>query len=334
MDAVQTAQHAVHIVAASVGFTSFFLIWLAIVWGLILRNGWASTRIRHARAYGIHQTIAVLGLTLGAVHALAQLAAPFGYVRLVDEFIPFLNTVDPIGLGVGVIGLEVLTAAALSILIQRRLGFSRWRALHVMTYVAFMLIVAHVLISGSDVGPPYVWGSVMASWLSTVALWLATTPWVRKAMRGSRDRFAVGRRSLEVAVDVDPVRCKRFGFCEHEAPDVFKLRSDGRLSYLAAVPAEELDGVIRAMKVCPARAIAVSQVPTSLMTAPRPKAPPSDRPRPDRGRPDQSQADQFPPPSPFPSPTQPPPRPPSGSRRATVTGLHRHDGNPPKGGTW
>jgi len=299
---VQTAQQSVHVIAATVGFLSLALIWLAIVWGLILRNGWASTRIRHATAYGIHQTVALLGLCLAAVHAFAQLANPGGPVRLVDEFLPFLNPVDPIGIGVGVVGLEVITAAALSILIQRRLGYSRWRALHAMTYVAFMLVVAHVLISGSDVGPTWVWGSVMAAWLVTVGLWATTTTWLRRVWRGSIERFTVRRRGLEVSVDVDPVRCKRFGFCEHEAPDVFKLRTDGRLSYLAAVPAEEMDAVIRAMKVCPARAIAVSQVPTSVLTAPRQRA-------------------------------QPEPTTPDGPRRATVTGLHRH-GSAPKGGSW
>jgi ferredoxin/DMSO/TMAO reductase YedYZ heme-binding membrane subunit len=288
---VQEAQRSVHIIAATVGFLSFSLIWLAIVWGLVLRNGWASTRIRHATAYGIHQTMALLGLTLAVVHAFAQLANPLGHVRLLDEFLPFGNPVDPVGIGVGVIGLEVMSAAALSVLIQRKLGYSRWRALHAMTYVAYMLVVAHILISGSDVGPSWVWGSVMGAWLFTVLLWLTTTPWLRTIWRGAADRMSVRRHGIEVSVDVDPVRCKRFGFCEHEAPEVFKLRTDGRLSYLAAVPADEIDGVIRAMKVCPARAIAVSQVPTAMMTAPRPKDEPESVP--------------------------------SGPRRATVTGLHR-----------
>jgi ferredoxin/DMSO/TMAO reductase YedYZ heme-binding membrane subunit len=356
VDAVQTAQRAVHIVAASVGFTSFFLIWLAIVWGLMLRNGWAATRMRHARIYGIHQTIAVLGLSLGTVHALAQLAAPLGHVRPIDEFVPFLNAVDPIGLGVGVIGLEVIAAASLSVLIQRKLGFSRWRALHVMTYAAFMLIVAHVLLSGSDVGPPWVWGSVMGAWLTTVVLWLMTTPWLRTILGGTKGKFSLGRRGVEVSVDVDPVRCKRFGFCEHDAPEVFKLRSDGRLSYLASVPADQVDSVIRAMKVCPARAITISQMPTSVMTAPRSKATadrtPSDPGPADRGPFDRSPFDR----GPFERGAAdrgtadggaadrgsadrglagrgPLGGPRSGPRQATVTGLHRQDGSP-RGGNW
>lgn len=267
---METAQEAVHLIAATVGFLSFFLLWMAICWGLLLRNGWASTRIKHATAYGIHQTVALLGLCLAGVHAMAQLAAPGGHVRLIDEFLPFLNPVDPVGIGVGVIGLEAMLAAALSILIQRRLGYSRWRALHSITYVAFMLVVGHVLISGSDVGPAWVWGSVLAAWLVTVGLWLSTTPWLRKVKRDAEERVFSRRRSLDLTVNVDPMRCKQFGFCEHEAPEVFQLRSDGRLSYSAAVPADQASSVVRAAEVCPARAIMLSQMPTAVLT-PRPR---------------------------------------------------------------
>ncbi len=139
---METAQRQVHLIAATVGFLSFFLIWLAIVWGLILRNGWASTRIRHSTAYGIHQTVALLGLCR------APSCTPWpnwptrsGRSGSSTSSCRSSARSNPIGIGVGVIGLEVMVAAALSIIIQRRLGFSRWRALHAMTYVAFMLVV-------------------------------------------------------------------------------------------------------------------------------------------------------------------------------------------------
>ena len=266
----------VHVIAATVGFISFFLCWLAIVWGLVLRNAWASTRLRHSTVYGIHHTVALLGLCLALVHALAQLAAPQGPVRLVDEVLPFLNPVDPVGIGVGVVGLEILLAAALSTLIQRRLGFSRWRALHALTYVAFMLVVGHVLLSGSDTGPTWVWGSVMVAWLSTVVLWVTSTSWFGDRWRRVAGTGGAGP-TLDVTIGVDPVRCGRFGFCEHEAPQVFSLRGDGRLSYAASVPAEQLDGVLRAMKACPARAISVNHAPTLVVTGPPAEPPRAER---------------------------------------------------------
>ncbi len=270
---MRSAQESVHVIAATVGFISFFLLWFTVVWGVVLRNGWMLARLRHATAYGAHQSVALVGLCLGVVHTFAQLAAPLGPVRLIDIFVPFLNTADPIGLGAGVIALELMLAVAGSILIQRLLGFSRWRALHSLTYVAFMLLAAHLLISGSDVGPWWVWGSIVVCWLVTVLAWLSTTRARVTVQSGLSGLFPRRRRVPEVTVNVDARLCARFGFCEHEAPEVFRLRSDGRLSYRAAVPADEATAVIRAVEVCPVRAIALGQVANTVLT------PPKDNPR-------------------------------------------------------
>jgi len=72
-----------------------------------------------------------------------------------------------------------------------------------------------------------------------------------------------------VTVNVDPMRCARFGFCEHEAPDVFQIRGDGRLSYKASVTVDELNPVVRAVEVCPARAIMLGKMPSSMLVQSR-----------------------------------------------------------------
>jgi sulfoxide reductase heme-binding subunit YedZ len=272
---VRTDGQSVHLVAATVGFSSFALLWLAVIWGLVLRNGWVMTRMRHSTVYAVHHTLALLGLTLGVVHALGQLAVPAGTVRLVDQVVPFLNPVDPIGIGVGVIALEIFLAAAISSVLQRRLGQRRWRALHALTYAAFMLLVAHVLVSGSDTAPPFVWGAVLFAFLATLALWFTTTGWVEGMHRALRERAAGRQRGQEIVVDVDARKCARFGFCEHEAPDVFQLRSDGRLAYRSVVPADQVDEVIRAVEVCPARAILLNRLPTTVMTSAPPPGEPA-----------------------------------------------------------
>jgi sulfoxide reductase heme-binding subunit YedZ len=262
-----------HLVAATVGFLSFFLIWLAVMWGLLLRNGWALTWVRHSTLLATHTTVALLGLCLAVVHAGVQLVKPGNLFRLIDLLVPFTFWRDPIGVGVGVIGLEVLVAVAISITVQRFLGFSRWRALHSMAYVAFTLIVAHILISGSDLARPALLAGVLGAWLLTVVVWLATTPLVGALRRRADGRTSVKQRSQEITVNVNAQQCARFGFCEHEAPEVFRLRSDGRLAYRASVPPEEATPVIRAAEVCPARAITLTRVPTTVLT-PQPSGPP------------------------------------------------------------
>lgn len=276
---MRSAAESVHVVAATAGFLSFLLLWLAVMWGMILRNGWASTRIRHSTVQGIHQTVALLGLCLGVVHTVVQLAVPDGTVRVVDTLVPFLNRYDPIGIGVGAVALELTIAATLSVLIQRRLGYTRWRALHAVTYAAFILLVAHVLISGSDVDSVWAWGSVLGAWLVTVVLWFMSTVWALQMRRSLAERGAAKQRGQEFTVNVDAQRCARFGFCEQEAPDLFRLRSDGRLTYRSTVPADSIEAVVRAVEVCPARAIALVNPPTTILTLRRLEPVPDTAPR-------------------------------------------------------
>ncbi len=267
--AVRSGNEAVHLVAAAVGFTSFFLIWLSVIWGLILRNGWLSTRLRHATIHGAHMIIALMGLTLAGVHALTQLAPPYATTHLVDVFIPFTNPSDPIGIGVGVISLEIMTAAAISVMVQRKMGFNRWRALHALNHVAFILLVGHVLVSGSDVAPAYVWFPVVAAWVIAVVLWVSTAKKAYEVKRAVGGKLGMTSRREEINIAVDSNKCARFGFCENEAPDVFTLLADGRLSYQVSVPQEQLNEVVRAIDVCPRRAISLNRTPTAVISAPR-----------------------------------------------------------------
>lgn len=268
---MHSAEESLHQIAATSGFISHFLLWFTIMWGIFLRNGWAMTQVRHSTLYAVHMVFALLGLTLGTIHAFAQLFVPGTKVHVIDEFIPFLNIDDPIGVGTGTLGLEIMIAAALSITIQRMLGFSRWRALHTLTYVAFTMVVVHILVSGTDVEPPLTWGSVLVSWVVVALTWLATTPWMRGVQKMGAGRSAARQHGQEITINVDAQRCVQFGFCEHEAPEIFTLRSDGRLAYRATVPVDDTTAVVRAAEVCPARAILLNRMPTMVVT-PQPPA--------------------------------------------------------------
>jgi ferredoxin len=82
-----------------------------------------------------------------------------------------------------------------------------------------------------------------------------TEPQVGERLKGRK--FGVSWRRNKAIVEVNPNKCARFGFCEHEAPGVFYLESDGRFGYQGSVPVEKLEQVVQAMDVCPRRAISV-----------------------------------------------------------------------------
>jgi ferredoxin/DMSO/TMAO reductase YedYZ heme-binding membrane subunit len=276
--------NGVHVVAASAGFASYLLVWAAVMWGMFLRNGWASTRVRHSTLYSTHMGLGLTGLCLGLVHGAAQAAAPVTATGLLDVFVPFRNLDHPawgdlpqvvrLGEGVGTLAFELMVAATLATAVRHRLGQNRWRALHMLNYVGYLLMVTHVLVSGSDAGRPWAWGTVVGTTLVTAVTWAWTTRWATAARRRGERTLSISRPGSRLEIEVDASLCLRFGFCEHEAPGVFQLSGDGRLTYDASVPVDAADAVVRAARVCPARAIRLGQGATEVVMA-APPAPPT-----------------------------------------------------------
>lgn len=64
--------------------------------------------------------------------------------------------------------------------------------------------------------------------------------------------------SLRITVSVDHNHCHRYAICEQEAPEVFRLTGDGRLSYDPSPDAMHVQAVRQAARVCPMQAIKVA----------------------------------------------------------------------------
>ncbi|HWD03542.1 MAG TPA: ferredoxin [Amycolatopsis sp.] len=60
-----------------------------------------------------------------------------------------------------------------------------------------------------------------------------------------------------LVVTVDNHRCHRYGVCAAEAPDVFRLTTDGRLDYRRRPPVGSQREALAAARCCPMQAIHV-----------------------------------------------------------------------------
>jgi len=264
---LRTAQDSVHLVAATIGFISYAALWAGVLWGSVLRSGWATSRLRHQTVHGIHMHVILLGLTLGVVHGLVQAAAPYGKVRAIDVVVPFGDRADPVGIGLGVLALELMIATALSVLVQRKLGYARWRALHSLGYLSFTMVAAHLLISGTEAYRAPLRAAIAGSWAVVMVGGILTVAPVARMPRAVLDRLSPRHRAEEVTVSVDPGKCGSFGFCEQEAPGIFTLRSDQRLAYRSVVGSDQAEPAMRAAVVCPARAIKLGRLPATVVVS-------------------------------------------------------------------
>ena len=60
-------------------------------------------------------------------------------------------------------------------------------------------------------------------------------------------------------VSVHNTHCHLYGICEQEAPEVFQLRTNGRLAYQTKPAPEQLKGVRQAARLCPTQAITIKE---------------------------------------------------------------------------
>ncbi|HEV2783567.1 MAG TPA: ferredoxin [Actinophytocola sp.] len=73
--------------------------------------------------------------------------------------------------------------------------------------------------------------------------------------RTTTNRRGVRRHQLSVNND----RCRRYGTCEAEAPQLFRLMATGELFYRRSVAEEELEGAKAAARCCPMLAIRLEE---------------------------------------------------------------------------
>jgi sulfoxide reductase heme-binding subunit YedZ len=100
----------------------------------------------------IHEHAALAALVAIAVHGITLLGDGFLDPGVKGILIPFAISHEPVFTGLGIIGGYLAAILGLTFYIRRRVGTRRWRNLHRLTPLVYVLGVTHALGSGSDAG--------------------------------------------------------------------------------------------------------------------------------------------------------------------------------------
>jgi sulfoxide reductase heme-binding subunit YedZ len=183
-----------------------FLAYLAmtgsVVYGLMLSTKLLDAIAHRPISFALHQDLAAIGLGLAGVHgALLGLDAtvPFSLPQMA---VPGLAPYAPIAVALGQLTFYVTAAVVASFYARRLIGQRAWRALHVLTFLAFAGATAHGVLAGTDSGAAWTW------WMYTGSVAIVTFLFVYRlatalARRGGRPEPAVasGARGLSAAAD-------------------------------------------------------------------------------------------------------------------------------------
>lgn len=143
--------HLFWITSRAAGVTALLLASLAVSAGLLMGG-----RLIHGRraqdVRALHEVLSLATLGALAVHGLSLLGDSYLRPSLADIAIPFVSSYARWWTAAGIVGAWGLGVLGLSFYARRHIGTARWRSLHRLTALAWLLGVVHALGEGSDRG--------------------------------------------------------------------------------------------------------------------------------------------------------------------------------------
>jgi sulfoxide reductase heme-binding subunit YedZ len=174
--------HLFWITSRAAGTAALLLASLAVCLGLLM-----STRL--LRRFGApdlrvaHEALSLATLVAIAVHGLALLGDHFLHPSLADISVPFVSGYKTWWTTLGIVSGWALAALGLSYYARARIGQDRWRSLHRLTALAWLMGLAHTLGEGTDAGQT--WFLVMIGIVAVPALMLLLWRMSGRGHRGS-----------------------------------------------------------------------------------------------------------------------------------------------------
>ncbi|HEU5471617.1 MAG TPA: ferredoxin [Actinophytocola sp.] len=269
---------------------SYVLMCLTLCWGIFTATGWIRRLTGYQSVRSFHMVLAIFTLSTGMTHAGIFLLLREQGLDLFSITVPFSGLFRH---ALGIFGLELMIGITVAVALKRFIAYRKWLRFHQLAYLAVAMIVVHswfgavanghlavLWLGGVTVLVPAVTLTVLRvlppRWLIKAGLLTAApaanaSPVPQEyavvptgtgnrngAVNGSSNGAVNGR--TKIRVNVDNQRCKRYGICQAESPELFQLLEDGRLRYIRDPHTEDRAGAQAAARSCPMRAIKLQEV--------------------------------------------------------------------------
>jgi ferredoxin/DMSO/TMAO reductase YedYZ heme-binding membrane subunit len=258
-------------VAALSARAAYVLMCFTLCWGIFTATGWIRRLTGYQAIRSGHMILASFTIAAGLTHAVVFLLLREQGLDLLGIALPFSGRLRHT---MGILGLELMIAIAIGVGLKRFVNYRRWLRFHQLAYPAVAMLVAHSWFGAIANGHlSTVWLGGFTALVPVVTLTLlrilpprllikagllAAAPVAASPVREPTGVQNGVARQVRVAVDNQ--RCKRYGFCQMESPDLFTLLEDGRLRYVRDPDDESRAGAQAAARACPMRAIQLQEV--------------------------------------------------------------------------
>lgn len=136
----------------SSGIVAYLFLLLSTVWGIILTSKIVKEWVPASVALALHNYLSWSAIGLTILHAVLLLFSDFFDYSLVNLLVPFTGPFMPFWVGLGIIGMYLMVLTSITFYMIQRLGQKTFRAIHYLTYLAFLGVTLHSWVAGTDNG--------------------------------------------------------------------------------------------------------------------------------------------------------------------------------------
>ena len=174
---MNVAPHLFWITSRAAGGAALFLASASVAVGLMMSSKRKGANKRDLRA--IHEALSLTTLAMVAIHGVSLLGDAFLNPGLAGIAVPFVGPYRPLWTGIGIVAGYGLAVLGLSYYFRDRIGAARWRRVHRLTAVFWLLAIGHTIGAGSDAGE--LWFLAASGALVVPAALLLMLRWLGRA---------------------------------------------------------------------------------------------------------------------------------------------------------
>ena len=186
---MSAAHHLFWITSRAAGGAAMLLASTSVLVGLMMSSSRRSPNRRDLRV--LHEALSLATLAMVGLHGVSLLGDAYLNPGVTGLLIPFLGKYRPLWTGLGIIAGYGLAALGFSYYLRDRIGAPRWKRLHRLTAVFWLLAIAHTIGAGSDSAEP--WFLILNGTVIAPAVLLLVLRWIGRASGETVTANAVGQ---------------------------------------------------------------------------------------------------------------------------------------------
>jgi methionine sulfoxide reductase heme-binding subunit len=165
--------------ARASGLAAYAALCIAVLTGLAPRTQALSFLAQNRAIRALHDFTPWIVIPAAVTHVLALLLDATAQVTLLDVFVPFQMSYGQLAIGLGTISVDILIVVLVTTWLRRRMSNSTWQLFHRLSYVGFVTMFFHAILSGTDLTSPVL---AVPSWAAALVIAYYALERVAKAL--------------------------------------------------------------------------------------------------------------------------------------------------------